>query len=252
MRTKNECSEWENERLAEQAQAGSGEALTQLWEQVKRLLYYKARRFYSRCGADTCTRHGVTLEDLEQECYFAFLDAVEAYKPENGYQFTAYLNYAAKNRFRACMGIRSMKRDALDYSESMDAPAENAEGDPLDRGNLLPDPKAAAELEEVDDREELFYFRHVLEQGLNRIKPIRAQVLRCMYFDDLTGKQTAEQLCIRENDVRREVTMGLRNMRRDWRVQKLRDEYIEGNACKHVGFSAWEWKGIVEERLVER
>ena len=55
--------------------------------------------------------------------------------------------------------IQARKRDALDYSESMDAPAENAEGDPLDRGNLLPDPKAAAELEEVDDREELFYFR---------------------------------------------------------------------------------------------
>lgn len=110
-----------NEELAILAQQGDREATGALWEQVKQLLYQLARRFYMRYGADCCAQRGVTMADLEQEAFFALLDAVEAYKPNGEYQFTTYLTKASKNRFRACMGLR--KHNPLDRADSLSAPA---------------------------------------------------------------------------------------------------------------------------------
>ena len=69
-----------NEELAVLAQQGNREAIEGLWEQVKRLLYQLARRFYRRYGVECCAQRGVTMADLEQECFLVLLDAVKAYK----------------------------------------------------------------------------------------------------------------------------------------------------------------------------
>lgn len=108
--------------------------LPELWEAVARLLYQFARKFYLHHGKDVCSRHGVTLEDLQQECYFAFLDAVRAYNPEKGFRFTSYLSRHAQNRFRACMGIFT-KLDALNYADSMNTPT--AEDSKMESGGWL-------------------------------------------------------------------------------------------------------------------
>ena len=90
-----------NEELAVQIQAGEREQLPELWEQVHRLLALMFRRLLSQ-SPDNHTRAvsaGITLEDLEQEGYFALLEAVDAYDPTSGYKFTAYLKYPVMKRF---------------------------------------------------------------------------------------------------------------------------------------------------------
>lgn len=105
-----------NEQLAWNVQNGNRAALTELWGAVRPLLLSMAWKFYQKQGKERCSSHGVTLEDLQQEAFFALYDAVQAYKPEKGYQLTTYLHYATENRFRACMGIQD-KADALNHAD---------------------------------------------------------------------------------------------------------------------------------------
>ena len=107
-----------NEQLAAQAQPGSQPALYALWEQVERLVYSKFRGLYYHYGPSQCAAHGVTLDDLYQEGWFAFLAAVRAYKP-GGWKFNTYLHYACKNRFRAAMGTDRPR--PLDMADSLTA-----------------------------------------------------------------------------------------------------------------------------------
>lgn len=74
-----------NEELTVLAQQGDREAIVDLWEQVKRLLYQLSRRFYRRYGIECCAQRGVTMADLEQECFLALLDAVRGFKPTGGW-----------------------------------------------------------------------------------------------------------------------------------------------------------------------
>ncbi len=239
-----------NEVLAVLAQQGDQEAITPLWEQVKRLLYQLARRFYNRYGADGCAHRGVTMADLEQECFLALLDAVRGFKPTAGYQFTTYLTRASESRLKAAMGLR--KCNPLDMADSMNAPALDDGERPVEAGDLIPDPEAAGELESIDIAAERDYYHTGLEAGLEALPPLQEAVIRGRFYKSQQYQQIAVEIGGSASDVRREVSKGLQALRADERIQRLGDEYIAGNAYKHTGFSAWKYGGSVEEWLVEQ
>lgn len=239
-----------NEELAVLAQQGDREAIGPLWEQVKRLLYQMARRFHLRYGADCCAQRGVTMADLEQECFLALMDAVRGFKPTRGYQFTTYLTRASEGRFKAAMGLR--KHNPLDVADSMNAPALDDGERLVEAGDLIPDPQAAGELENIDTTAEREHYHTELETGLADLPPLQAAVIRGRFYRAQQYQQIAAQVGGSALDVRREVSKGLQALRADERIQRLGDEYIAGNAYKHTGFAAWKYGGSVEEWLVER
>lgn len=223
--------------------------LPELRKAVERLLYQFARKYYLRHGKEACARHGVTLEDLQQECYFAFLDAVRAYKPDKGYKFTSYLSRHAENRFRACMGIFT-KLDALNYADSLNVPA--AEDSETESGDLIPDEKAEAVLVAVDDGAEHEYLREHLEAALAGLTPVQAAVIRGKYYRRQTNPQIAEMLHITPQDVRRELGKGLRELRGKKQVWEIERDYLGMAAYHGTGWSAWYYEhGSVEERTIE-
>lgn len=138
-----------NEQLAIFANDGNSQAILELWERVKLLLYKMANRFYRRYGTNFCAMRGVTMDDLEQECFLAMLDAVRGFTPERGYKFTAYLTRASENRFRAVLGIN--KSDPLNICSSLNAPVSSDDAD-MEAVELIPDPGANGKFEEVDER----------------------------------------------------------------------------------------------------
>lgn len=234
--------------MALAAKQGDGKALLALWEQVNRLLYQLARKFCKRCGPDQCANHGVTLNDLEQECYLAFLDAVRAYKPAGPYKFTTYLTRASENRFRACMGTH---HNALDIADSMNAPAQDDGESPVEAGNLIPDPQAESELEAVADRDEWRQACTVLEEGLAKLDTIQSAILRRRFYGKQTRSRIADALHMTAADVRREEARALSALRGDQQVIAL--EWLEAAAYRGTGWNAWYYRrGSVEERLVER
>lgn len=70
-----------NEQLAVLIKQGEQERTPELWENVRKLLYKLSFHQYT-AHADLFKQQGLSLEDIQQESYFAMLGAVEAYNPE--------------------------------------------------------------------------------------------------------------------------------------------------------------------------
>lgn len=239
-----------NEQLALNVQNGNRAALAELWGAVRPLLLSMAWKFYQKQGKERCSTHGVTLEDLQQETFFALCDAVQAYKPEKGYQLTTYLNYATENRFKACMGIQG-KLDALNHADRLERPIPGDE-EGREQGDVIPDEKAEAALFAVDDRQEQEHFHNVLEQALGELSVVQGAVLRHRFTRKHTRKETAEALHITAEAVRREEARALQLLRGKPVVLCLREEVLETAPYHGTGWFSWYFEqGSVEERLVE-
>ena len=239
-----------NEQLALNVQNGNRAALSQLWEAVRPLLFSLAWKFYIRQGKERCAQRGVALEDLQQETFFALCDAVQAYRPEKGYQFTTYLHYATENRFRACIGVLG-KADALNHADRLERPIPGDE-EGREQGDTLPDEEAEAALFAVDDRQEQAHFHNVLEQALGELSVVQSAVLRHRFTQQHTRQQTAQALHITPQEVRREEARALQLLRGKPAVLALRTDFLEGAAYHGTGWFSWYYEqGSVEERLVE-
>ena len=240
-----------NEQLAWNVQNGNRAALTDLWGAVRPLLFSLAWKFYQKQGKERCSSHGVTLEDLQQEAFFALYDAVQAYKPEKGYQLTTYLHYATENRIKACMGIQG-KADALNHADRLERPIPG-DDEGREQGDTLPDEEAEAALFAVDERQEREHFHNVLEQALGELSVVQSAVLRHRFTQQHTRQQTAEALHITPQDVRREEARALQLLRGKPTVLHLREEVLETAAYHGTGWFSWYFEqGSVEERIVER
>lgn len=239
-----------NEQLAWNVQNGNRAALTELWGAVRPLLFSLAWKFYQKQGKERCSSHGVTLEDLQQEAFFALCDAVQAYKPEKGYQLTTYLSRATENRFRACMGIQG-KADALNHADRLERPIPGDE-EQREQGETLPDEQAERELLNVDEKAEQAHFHNVLEQALGELSVVQSAVLRHRFTQRHTRMETAQALHITPQEVRREESKALQLLRGKPAVLALRTDFLEGAAYHGTGWFTWYFEqGSVEERLVE-
>ena len=105
-----------NEELAVQAQAGDKGAILQLWNQTRGIIFMILARYYNR-NPDRFTRCGVTMDDLEQEGFFAVLEAVEAFNPAKGWKFTTWLNYPLQNHVNAILGTRNGQAKHIPLNE---------------------------------------------------------------------------------------------------------------------------------------
>lgn len=238
-----------NEQLANQAQTGSRAALAELWGAVRPLLFSLAWRFYQKQGKERCSSHGVTLEDLQQETFFALCDAVQAYKPEKGYQLTTYLHYATENRFKACMGIQG-KADALNHADRLERPLPGEEE--RQQGDTIPDEQAQAALEAVDDAAQQEQLQAVLGEALEALPAPQGNVLRLRFACRKTRPETAQALGISPQEVRKEEQRALQLLRGKPAVLALRTDFLEGAAYHGTGWFSWYYEqGSVEERLVE-
>lgn len=233
------------------SQQGDHQALGELWEGLRPLLFSLAWKFYQKQGKERCSSHGVTLEDLQQEAFFALCDAVQAYRPEKGYQLTTYLHYATENRFKACMGIQG-KADALNHADRLERPIPGDE-DGREQGESIPDEEAEAALFAVDDRQEQAHFHNVLEQALGELSVVQSAVVRHRFTQKHTRQQTAKALHITAEAVRREESKALQLLRGKPSVLCLREEALETAAYRGTGWFSWYFEqGSVEERIVEK
>ena len=238
-----------NEQLALNVQNGNRAALTELWGAVRPLLFSLAWKFYIRQGKERCSSHGVTLEDLQQEAFFALCDAVQAYKPEKGYQLTTYLSMTTENRFRACMGIRG-KRDPLNAADRLERPLPGEEE--RQQGDTIPDEQAQAALEAVNDASQQEQLQAVLGEALEALPAPQGDVLRLRFLGQRTRQQTADALGLTLADVRREEQKALVQLRGRPSVRLLGADFLEGAAYHGTGWFSWYCeRGSVEERLVE-
>ena len=159
-------------------QAGERERLMELWDQVRRLVWQQARRWAA--GG----RGGVEAEDLQQAGFIAVLRAADSFDSSKGAKFTTALDYYMRQEFTAAVGQRT-QRDRLDplrSAVSLDAPLTDDEGDPLSLADLLPDPNAEADIEEVDEVDRAERLRAVLEDMISELEPDQRAAIRRRYY----------------------------------------------------------------------
>mgnify|MGYP003185637179 CR=1 FL=1 len=125
-----------NEELAVLIRDGATEYIPQLWEQVWRYVEMRASRY-----AANMPSRWVDADDLTQAGYFATLAAVRDYEPGRGAKFLTCLTWALQKEFAAVAGVRSSRRDAARYADSMDAPLSD-ELEDITQHDVLADSRA--------------------------------------------------------------------------------------------------------------
>lgn len=240
-----------NEELALRVKAGDSEAVAALWEQTKKLAYQFANRFYIRSMA-SCASAGVTLEDVKQEGFLVVLDAAQAFDETKGFKFTTFMNFHAKNRFNALIGIRgSTAKRPLNCANSLDELLPGTED--LTIAATLPDESAAQAFEDAEQEMYRRQLHGAMEQVLGTLDEQQEETIRSRYYQGMTLEAIAHQTGTTREQVRQLVAKGLRGLRKPSCSRLLRPFFADyDKAYRGTGFTSWKNKGSVEERLVER
>lgn len=208
-----------NEEIALQILRGSAELCPLLWEQVKKLLYMWARRYYN-ANREAFKRAGVELSDLEQELYFAFRQAVQYYKPDSGYNFTTFLKYPFRNTCRRLLGRNQREPDPLNNCTSLDRPAKEEEAGGATIGDLQPDPQSSAFIDNL----ERAALAEIVRAEVDRLPERLSDMVKLYYFDGLNYEQIGVQLDVSGSFVGQSLSKARRELRKS---RELRSLYLE-------------------------
>ena len=200
-----------NEELVAAIQAGQTELLPQLWENVEKLILWRANRLLSMLSAAGLC-HGVESGDLVNSGYFAVLAAVKTYEPGQR-KFSSWLLQYLQTAFAEATGYRTEKQrsDPLRYALSMDMPLEDEDGDTL--GDLQADPAAKIPFENVDA--EIFHgqLRNALEEVISELPNIQAEIIRRHYWEQQTLEEIGEEVGKSTERIRQLEEQAIRTMR---------------------------------------
>lgn len=251
-----------NNMLAQLARRGNEAALAQLWEINRPVLHTMFWRWYDR-NRSIADAAGLTLEDFEQEGFFAVKRAAEYHDPEKGSFLTA-LQYFVKHQIQAAtigghgryMTTEEGKTvripaDPLSSASSLD---EQLPSDDDDRtiADMVADPAAVQEFESLEKSLYLETLRPVLDKALAMLPELQREVVRGRFFEKLTLKQAGECVGVSASRAAQLEAYGLRAMRRNASLRRFYGEDLLSRAYRGTGFGAWAHRGSVEERLVER
>lgn len=126
------------------------ELVPALWDTVSKLYNRKAAIYYY-AHKEQCAQRGAAVEDLQQQAFFAFLQSIDAYKPESGLPFTAYISYPFLTAMQELIGYRTAagRNDAMNRAESMDRELETDDGGST-LHDLIPDSRSLDFVELLD------------------------------------------------------------------------------------------------------
>lgn len=220
-----------NERLAELIrEGGNDELLPLLWDKTRLLIYKKCSQYWG-FYSEKLERFGYSLDDLRQESYNALTFAVNGYKSEKGYKFTAYLTYALKRVIRDMLSSGS---DVLNQpgTQSLEQPlGENSEGDTLLVGDVVPDERAAAVYEDIDRFDEY----NVLYEAIDSLPDVERRVIIEHYFKGFTFTKIGRLHGFTKSRAEQAHKRAIWLLRRGKTGRKLFDLYGNGSKCNFDG-----------------
>ena len=243
-----------NEEMAVRIQQGETALYAQLWEQTKRLWIMLSMRLYRACK-EQCAASGVEPDDVQQICFLALCDAVQAYDAAKGQSLTSYFKYPLQKHFRELLHTRTSKRDPLNGCSSLDEPLNADETDSIAVVDALSDDTAAQAFEDAEDRAFQTQLHDALEAAKEKsLDDTQRAIIDAMYFDGRTMSDVARESDIPPSKVRTEHMNGLRNMRvQNPRLQDFAEHYITNHAYNWTGLHSFRNnQGSSPEILLER
>ena len=239
-----------NEQMALRIQAGEKNLSGALWKKNAKLFRLMANKLYNNFY-NRCVSSGVTEDDIFQCSYFALCAAVEAYNPENGYKFTAYIKYPLKNHFNALVGLRTSKRDPLNNAESLNKPVSE-EGDAelidlhIDPDSEIPFENVISDIYSVD-------IRKTLQNAIDELPEQHAAVIRRRYFEGKSPQEIAAEMDITNSRVSYLHRNGIHKLYLNELLKAFYDETLEKWAYRGTGFTAFKENraSSVERTVIE-
>ena len=252
-----------NNMLAQLARQGNSAALTQLWEINRPVIRTMFWRWYSR-NQGVAESAGVTLEDLDQESYFAVKEAAEYHNPEKGAFLTA-LQYFVQHRIQKAIlqgrgryvvtedGRRvRVSAEPLDSAQSLDEPVPWDDAGEVTRADVTPDPAAAQAFEDAERNSYRQELRAVLDKALSLLPDRQRNVIAWRFYEGLTLQQAAALDGVTKERIRAIEDAALRALRQNQELRRFYGEDLLSRAYQGTGFGAWKSGGSVQERIVER
>ena len=251
-----------NNALAQLAAAGNTVALGQLWEINKPILHRMFWQWYNR-NQSIAEAAGITMEDFEQEGYFAIKEAAEYHNPLQGSFLTA-LRFMVLKRIRqnTCSGAGTyittadgrrvrVSADSLNMATSLDASVDAEDDGGTTLGDLQADPAAEAEIRDIEEKLYHEQLHNLMEEALQRLSPEELVVVRCHFYQGKSYKETAEAIGKEVTEVNTIASRAIRHLRNDSILRQWHDDFVSTHAWHNTGYFAWKHGGSVEERMVE-
>ena len=251
-----------NAALAALAAAGNSFALGQLWEINKGFLHRLFWQWYSKNKA-AADNAGLTLEDFDQEAFFAVQVAAKAYIPEKG-AFTTLLYYYVQSQInKAVCGehrrnittedgrVVAVSANPLNECSSLDIRLDESDEGSSTKGETIEDPAAAQAFQTAEDDLYTEELHNALEEALSHLAAKQADVVRRHYFEGKAISEIAREDGTTRNAAQNREQAAFAALRRNPKLQRWRDEIISTRAWSGTGFGAWNHRGSVEERTVE-
>lgn len=251
-----------NAALAALAAAGNSFALGQLWEINKGFLHRLFWQWYSKNKA-AADNAGLTLEDFDQETFFAVQAAAIAYIPEKG-AFTTLLYYYVQSQInKAVCGehrrnittedgrVVAVSANPLNECSSLDIRLDETDEGSSTKGETIEDPAATQAFQTAEDGLYTEELHNALEEALSQLAAKQADVVRRHYFEGKAISEIAREDGTTRNAAQNREQAAFAALRRNPKLQRWRDEIISTRAWSGTGFGAWNHRGSVEERTVE-
>ena len=245
-----------NEELARRIHDGETGLCGELYRQNRKLIAKYCRSYYNRY-TERCIQCGAELCDLENECYFALLEAVELYNSKQEYKFTTCLRYPLIKRLNMMAGFRlkTKGRDPLNNCESLDKPL-GGDSEELYLRDTIPD-EGAGFADGVLHSAACSCVFPAAARAL-RDMPKHCDILLMRYRDNMTlDAIAAEYGCTCEN-IRQYIYKAMRTLRhpRNREIRELYEDIIGAtyhmgglNRFKNTNTSATEWAAL---KLLQR
>ena len=251
-----------NAALAALAAAGNSFALGQLWEINKGLLHRWFWQWYSKNKA-VADSAGLTIEDFDQEAFFAVQAAAQAFDPEKG-TFATLLGYYVQNRIsKVVCGEHGrlmttedgrevrISANPLNGSTSLDTPLDDTDGGSATLGDLQEDPAAAQAFQAAEEELYTEELHAALEEALNKLTLRQADIIRRHYFGGKSFAEIAREDGTTLNAARNHEVNAFIALRQNPALVRWHDDIISTKAWTGTGWNAWNRYGSVEERVTE-
>ena len=251
-----------NAALAALAASGNSFALGQLWEINKSLLHSLFWQWYNK-NKSVADSAGLTMEDFDQEAFFAVQAAAKAYDSEKG-SFTTLLSYYVQSQInRAVLGEHScieiteegkwVRKSAnlLNSCTSLDVHLDIDDENTTVRSDLIEDPAASQAFQNVEDNNYTEKLHNDLEKAINTLPRRQADIIRRHYFAETPLADIAREDGISSSAVHTSERAALYTLSKNRTLLRWHDEIISERAWNGTGFCAWKSHGSVQERTVE-
>ena len=238
-----------NEELVAEIQAGATERMGELWEQVEKLIKWKANRIMT--VLEGCPGRGVEFEDLYQSGYLAMVAAVNTYDSTAGGNFVTWLMYHLKNAFAEATGYRTQKgrQEPLNNYLSLDTPlTDDTDSDAL--MDVMADPKGLQWQESVEDSMWQKELQEAVGVALSTLPEQHRDILYLRYWENMTLEDIGDLRGVSKERVRQMENKGIRLLRQPRNACHLRPFYDFDFYC-HTSLRAFNQTGMsVQERYL--